>query len=61
MAEAFNVKVDERSKMVDAYGARADAYNASVEKLQDERATFAQQCGNRRYFEDDETAIKKGK
>ncbi len=58
---AYNAKVQAREKLIDDYNARGQAFNASVEALQNERTAYAKTCDNRRFDEVDEAAIKKGK
>ena len=58
---AYNEQAQARDKEIDDYQARVTAFNARVEARQAERDAFAKNCDNRRYFEEDEIAIKKGK
>ena len=58
---AYNAKVQARDKLIDDYNARGQAFNASVEALQNDRTAYAKTCDNRRFDELDEAAIKKGK
>lgn len=58
---AYNEAVQGRDKQIDAYQARVTAFNGRVDANQAAHATFGQSCSNRRYFEEDEAAIKKGK
>jgi hypothetical protein len=57
----YNEAVKTRDRQIDAYQARVDAFNARVDAGNTERAAFVQACNNRRYLEEDESAIKKGK
>lgn len=57
----FNEASAERDKRIDAFEARMPVFNAKVEALQKTRQSFSEQCDNRRYDEDDEIAIRKGK
>lgn len=57
----YNEAVTARDKRIDAFEARMPEFNGKVEALQKERQAFAGQCDNRRYDEDDEIAIRKGK
>ena len=57
----YNDAAQARDRQIDAYQARVDAFNARVDAGNTERAAFGQACSNRRYFEEDEIAIKKGK
>ncbi len=59
--DAYNEQVQIREKRIDAYQASVDQYNARVASLQSEHDALAKNCDNRRFLEDDETAIKKGK
>lgn len=59
--DAYNAQAAERDKAIDALEERTTAYNARVEALQAEKATFAKACDNRRYDERDETDIRAGK
>ena len=58
---AYNDAVQGRDKQIDEYQARANAFNGRVDANQAAHAAFGQSCSNRRYFEEDEAAIKKGK
>ena len=58
---AYNGEAQTRDKLIDDYEARVTQYNSRVEAGKAEREAFAKSCDNRRYFEDDETAIKKGR
>jgi hypothetical protein len=58
---AYNEAVQGRDKQIDTYQARVTAFNGRVDVNQAAHATFGQACSNRRYFEEDEAAIKKGK
>lgn len=58
---AYNGEAQARDKMIDDYEARVTEYNRRVETGKVEREAFAKTCDNRRYFEDDEAAIKKGR
>jgi len=57
----YNEAVAARDRQIDAYQARVTAFNANVESNHAAHDSFAQECSNRRYFEEDETAIRKGK
>lgn len=59
--QQYNAAVLERDKRIDAFEARMPQFNGKVEALQKDREGFERQCGNRRYDEDDEIAIRKGK
>jgi hypothetical protein len=58
---AYNNDVQARDKLVDAYEVRVKAFNTRAEANRAEREAFAKGCDNRRYLEEDEVAIKKGK
>jgi hypothetical protein len=58
---AYNEQAQARDRQIDDYQARVTAFNTRVEARQAARDTFAKKCDNRRYFEEDELAIKKGK
>ena len=57
----YNDAVQARDRQIDAYQARVTAFNTRVEASQQSHEGFKQGCSNRRYFEEDEVAIKKGK
>ena len=59
--ERFNAKARERDAAIDAFQGGAAAYNERVRALESLRQSFAQACGNRRYDEDDEIAIRSGR
>jgi hypothetical protein len=59
--DSYNTGVQARDKQVETFKARANAFNANVEANQLARSTWAKGCANRRFFEEDETAIRKGK
>ncbi len=59
--DGYNISVQARDKQVEAFKASANAFNASVEANQVARSAWAKGCANRRFFEEDETAIRKGK
>ena len=58
---AFNQETEAHDKRIDAYQERVTAFNARVDAGKAERDTYGKSCDNRRYLEDDEIAIKKGK
>ena len=58
---AYNDAVQARDKQIEDFQTRATAFNAHVEANVAAHADFGQSCGNRRYFDEDEIAIKKGK
>ena len=57
----YNAEGQGLDQRIDAYNARTPAFTAQVAALQTERETFAKNCENRNYDENDETAIKNGK
>jgi hypothetical protein len=57
----YNDQAQARDKQIDEYQARVGAFNARVEAAKTERDAFTASCENRRYLEDDEIAIRKGK
>lgn len=59
--EQYNAKASARDQAVDAFQAGAAAYNERAQALAAQRQAFAQACENRRYDEDDELAIRKGR
>jgi hypothetical protein len=58
---AYNEKTTARDKQIDEFQTRADAFNNRVVANKAEVDSYASSCENRRYFEEDEIAIKKGK
>lgn len=58
---AYNEQAKARDQQIDDYQARVTAFNTRVDARQTDRDAFAKNCDNRRYFEEDEIAIKKGK
>jgi hypothetical protein len=50
-----------REKRIDAYEAKASAFNAKVDALKSDQAAYTKDCENKRFDEADELAIKKGK
>lgn len=59
--DGYNTAVQARDKRIDGYQARVTAFNARVDANHAAHEDFAVGCSSRRYFEEDETAIKKGK
>jgi hypothetical protein len=59
--DAFNAKIQSREKQVEAYRLAAPAFNDRVDKLDTAKRSFAKDCADRRYHEDDYDAIKAGK
>ena len=58
---AYNARAQARDTRIDAYEAAIDRYNARTAALNADHDLLAKNCNNRRFLEDDETAIKKGK
>lgn len=58
---AYNERAQARDARIDAYEASIDRYNARATALNADHDAFAKSCNNRRFLEDDEAAIKKGK
>jgi hypothetical protein len=58
---AYNERAAARDKRIDEYQQQVDQFNGRVETVRTERDAFSKACENRRYFEDDEIAIRKGK
>ena len=58
---AYNERSVARDKGIDEYEARVPRFNERVEATKAEREVFGRACDSRRYFEEDEIAIRKGK
>ena len=58
---AYNAQVQSRERSIGEYEKSVPAFNTRVETLQTERTAFAKNCENRRYDENNEIAIRKGK
>ena len=58
---AYNAQAATRDKMIDEYQQGVPVYNTEVETLKADRATHAKACENKRYDENDEIMIRKGK
>jgi len=58
---AYNEQAAARDKMIDEYQEQVTQFNARVQSFNTDREAFTKNCSNRRYFEDDEIAIRKGK
>jgi len=58
---AYNDESQVRDKQIDDYQARVTAFNTGVEANNGDRDAYTKACENRRFLEDDELAIKKGK
>ena len=59
--EAYVAKAQAHDKLIDSYEARVPLFNAKVQALQAERASYLQACEGRRDLEDDYKDIKAGK
>jgi len=57
----YNEQAQARDKQIDEYQEAVPAFNAKVEALKAEQAAYSKSCESRRYDEDDEIAIRKGK
>ncbi len=60
-ARAYNVRAEARDAKVGEWNARNSATNEAALKQEEARAAWLNECANRPYREDDETAIKNGK
>lgn len=60
-AAAFNVKVKALDARVVDWNKRNGTYNDTLATLESDRLAWTANCGNRRYREDDELAIRAGK
>jgi chromosome segregation ATPase len=60
-AQAFNVKIRALDARVGEWNKRNNAYNDAIAALEGDRAAWVSNCGNRRYREEDELAIRSGK
>ena len=58
---AYNEQAAARDKMIDDYQDQVTQFNTRAQSFNTERDAFTKNCSNRRYFEDDEIAIRKGK
>ncbi|MDP9043378.1 MAG: hypothetical protein M3O01_01075 [Pseudomonadota bacterium] len=58
---AYNEAVKSRDQQIDEYQARVDKFNSGIDQVKIDHDQFSQACSNRRYFEEDEAAIRKGK
>ena len=59
--QAFNVKVRALDGRVAEWNKRNNAYNDANAAIESDRAAWGANCGNRRYREEDELAIRSGK
>ncbi len=58
--DAYNLRAKNRDEAVDAYNTRQRKLVADAEKLTDTQSLWKSECGDRRYREDDEIAIRRG-
>ena len=58
---AYNAKAQALDARVQAWNARNSAWNEVTTALDTERKAWVTACADRRYREDDETAIRQGK
>ena len=58
---AYNAKARVLDARVTAWNERNAAWNDTTAKLETERKAWVSSCADRRYREDDETAIRQGK
>ena len=61
MAKRYNERAAQIEQQVADWNRRQAASAKESENLVQERDLWASECGNRRFREDDETAIKQGK
>jgi hypothetical protein len=59
--DLVKAKAAEQDQRVDAYNAKLPPFNAKVQTVEGERATFAKNCADRPYDEGDYFAIQRGK
>jgi len=59
--DAFNARVGERDKLIDAYQAKVTAYNAKAAAVQTAKDSYEKACASRRYDERDENDLKRKK
>jgi hypothetical protein len=58
---AYNAKVDQRDKLIDAYQSRVGAYNTKAEQVKATKDSYEKACENRRYDERDLNDLKRKK
>lgn len=58
---AYNARAEARNAGIDAWDKRSADLRKEADALNTEQALWDLECGNRRYREDDEIALKKGK
>ncbi len=56
--DGFNARVIERDRLRTAFDQRVETFNGDIGALEGERRQFAQRCENRRFDQDDETALR---
>lgn len=59
--EQYNAKAAARDKAIDEHQTGATAFNQRIEAFNARKIGFDKACGNRRYDEADEAAIRKGR
>lgn len=59
--DQYNARAAARDKAIDEHQAGAAAFNQRVEAFNQRKIAFDKACGNRRYDENDEIAIRKGR
>jgi hypothetical protein len=57
--DAYNLRAKKRDEAVDGYNTRQRKLVADAEKLTDTQSLWKSECGDRRYREDDEIAIRR--
>jgi len=60
-ATAINARVEAQQRSAEGWNERSKKLSADQQAYEDERINWIDSCGNRRYREDDEKAIKAGK
>ena len=58
---AYNAKVVERNNRIDAYQAKATAYNVDAEAVLDAKEAYEKSCADRRYDDRDLNDIQRKK
>jgi hypothetical protein len=61
LVQNYNAKVTAHQQRVEGWNTRNAAWNDSATKLEEDRADWVTDCSNRRYREDDEIAIQRGR
>lgn len=57
--EAYNTRATARDQRISAFEPKVADFNAKVQALNDERASYSRDCENRRFDERDEKALSK--